>query len=504
MKLNPIEKFFTAKDKPAFTVLVYAIAVLLAIVLPIILWPLNLSFISRTYDGSVSGMVDTEPFELFGLFISIVLIAFTWSRLGISKRLNLNSFILAVLPLLVSLNLLWILIDISYHKASDYLCYENAARSILNELNPYLAEPRCYLYPPLPAQVLAFLYKLVNSTNLLPKGDTLKVWNTVFYLYQCGQFFQIILAYYLTYHLARRMGLKNILASLIVSGLFLFNEPLFRTIKFDQINVWVLNTFLLALLFLRSRPFVSGLAVALGAHIKLYTLALLLPWSFIKRRRAILAVVVGFFAISLIQTNWGQDWTLWQQFLIYFQNPEKPNNYRNSSIRSFVYNLFKIPATFIDKSYFNFVPTIVAVINLLILVWFIVRLIERERGYRQLKKDSLSGNGQLPNDLFILYGHSIDAIALGLLISPSVWEHHYVIAIPLALWALTTGRWERRRLVGVGTFLIFCLPTFDVFPLGHCRMVGLLILIYATSPNFVGQYFLLENKRKIDGLGLVD
>lgn len=500
MKLNPIKNTYLGKYQFWLSLILYAMAVLLAVVLPIVLWPLNLSFISRTYDGNVLDMVDTEPFELFGLFISILLIAFTWSKLGRSKKFKLNSFILVILPLLVSLNLLWILIDLSYHKASDYLCYENAARSILNGLNPYLAEPKCYLYPPLPAQVLAFLYKLVSLTNLLPKGDTLKTWNTVFYLYQCAQFFQIILAYYLTYQLARRMGLKNILALLIVSGLFLFNESLFRTIKFAQINVWILNSFLLALLFLRSHPFVSGLAVALGAHIKLYTLALLLPWSFIKRRRAILGVMVGFFAILLIQTNWGQDWTLWQQFLIYFQSPEKPNNYRNSSIRSFVYNLFKIPATLTHHSYFNLVPAIVAVINLLILVWFVVRIIKREKGYRELKKYSSSGTGQLPNHLFILYGHSIDAIALGLLISPSVWEHHYVIAIPIALWAIVTGRWERRKLTGVGTFLIFCLPTFDFFPLGHCRMIGLLILIYATSPNLVQQYFLREQKRKIGGL----
>ncbi|MBE9228400.1 DUF2029 domain-containing protein [Phormidium sp. LEGE 05292] len=500
MKLNTIKNIFVAKYQSWFPLLLYATAVFLTIVLPIILWPLNLSFVSKTYDGSVPGMVDTEPFEIFGLLSSVLLITVSWQRLKVKKRLNLNSFILIVLPLLVNLNLLWLLIETSYLKGSDYLCYENAARAILNGLNPYLAEPKCYLYPPLPAQVLAFLYQLVNSTHLLPRGDTLKTWNTVFYLYQCGQFFQIILAYYLTYHLARRMGVKNILAALIVSVLFLFNEPLFRTIKFDQINVWILNSFLLALLLLRSRPFVSGLAVALGAHIKLYTLALLLPWSFIKRRRAILGVIVGFVAILLIQTDWGQDWTLWQQFLSYFQNPEKPSNYRNSSIHSFVFNLFKIPATLTHHSFFNLVPAIVAAINLLILVWFVVRIIKREKGYKELKKDSVSLNRQLPNDLFILYGHSIDAIALGLLISPSVWEHHYVIAIPIALWAIVTGRWERRKLAGVGTFLIFCLPTFDIFPLGHCRMVGLLILIYVTSPKFVQQYFLREQKRKISEL----
>ncbi len=478
-----------SKSQRAFPALFYAIALLLSVLLPIAISDLKLSFISRTYDGSVPGMLDSEPFELFGLFMSIVLIALTWSRFNVEKQLTLKNFLVFILPLLVCLNIIWVIVEESYLKASDYECYENAAQAVVNGLNPYQGNLRCYLYPPLPAQVLAFLYKVFSLNLLFFPGNEAQHWNNVFYIYQCCQFLQIVLAYYLTYCLARRMGLKNTIASLIVSGLFIFNQPLFRTIKFEQINVWILNSFLLALLLLRYRPFLSGLAVALGAHIKLYTLALLLPWSFTKKWRAVVGIIVGFAAILLIQTNWGQDWTLWQQFLVYFRSPERPSNYRNSSIWSLVYNLFKLPARFTGSYDFSFVPTIVAAINLLIVVWFVFRLIERERCYRELSIDSCSPKTEVQNDLFRLYGHSIDAIALGLLISPSVWEHHYVLAIPIALWAIVTREGDQRLLTGIGVFLIFCLPTFDFFPLGHHRMLGLLLLVYLTSPALVQKHF---------------
>ena len=138
---------------------------------------------------------------------------------------------------------------------------------------------------------------------------------------------------------------------------------------------------------------------------------------------------------------------------------------------------------------------VIIALNILIVAWFSLRVLKREKAYSELVKASDSSRSSW-NEIYRLYGHSIDAIALGLLISPSVWEHHYVIAIPIALWAIVTRRWDRPWLVGVGTFLIFCLPTFDVFPLSHHRMIGLLILVYATSPNFLQQYFLNHKQRK--------
>jgi hypothetical protein len=288
------------------------------------------------------------------------------------------------------------------------------------------------------------------------------------------------------------MGLKALPACLIVSALFLFNNPLVRTIKFNQINVWILNCFLLATLWVPHRPFLSGWAVALGAHIKLYTFSLLLPWVTMRRWRAILGVGASFAAILVVQIGSGQNPTLWGQFLGYFiERVEKPSHYRNSGIWSFVYNLVKVPATFTESDYFNWVPSLVAMINLVLIAWFVWRILQRQELYSKLA-DTEDGHTNKLSERYLQYSHAIDAIALGIFISPSVWEHHYVLAIPVALWAIVTQRWDQPWLVGAGVFLIFCLPTFDVFPLAHHRMLGLIILVYATSPHFLHSFFSKE------------
>lgn len=476
-------------NNPILKILTYTLSVLLAIVLPIILWQLKVPIIARTYDGSVPGMFDSQPFELFGLFISIVLVVATWLNVRKLEKKTLITLIPVVLPLLVGLQILFFLLEDSHPQSGDYLCYENAAQAVVSGLNPYNVYLKCYLYPPIQAQVLAFLYHVVNGWLLFSPGDSQKAWTIVFYFYQSAQFLQILLAYYLTYQLAQKMGLRVVPASLIVAAIFLFNNPLVRTIKFNQINVWILNCFLLAILWVPRQPFLSGLAVALGAHIKLYTFSLLLPWTLTKQWRAISGVIVGFSSILILQSGFGQNLTLWQQFLDYFtERVQKPSNYRNSGIWSFIYNAAKIPARFADESFFNFVPVVVAAINLLIVAWFILRVLKREKIYSELVKVNDS-NRRAWNETYRHFGHAIDAVALGLLISPSVWEHHYVIAIPLALWAIVTRRLDQPWLVGIGVFLIFCLPTFDIFPLAHHRMLGLLILVYATSPKFVQPYF---------------
>jgi hypothetical protein len=482
--------------KLIFTPLIHTLFVVLAIVMPVIIWQLKVSIIARTYNSSGSGMLDSQPFELFGLFISVLLVIATRLNIRKQKNKNLRTLTPIILALMVSLQLLFVLIEDSHPKSGDYLCYENAAQAVITNINPYSVYLKCYLYPPLQAQVLAFLYQIVNWGLLPSPGDEQKAWNIVFYFYQCGQFLQILLAYYLTYQLAQKIGLKNIPASVIVSALFIFNNPLFRTIKFNQINVWILNCFLLAIIWLPRHPFFSGLAVAIGAHIKLYTLAMMLPWVLTKRWLAMIGVASGFAAILFLQTGFWRNLTLWQQFIGYFtERVEKPSNYRNSSIWSFVYNLVKIPGQVIEAPLFNLVPYVILAINLLIIAWFVLRIFQREKIFFRLLKANNSDGSSSWNEIYRLYGHSIDSVALGLMISPSVWEHHYVIAIPVALWAIVTRGWDRPWLTGIGVFLIFCLPTFDVFPLAHHRMLGLLIIVYLTNPHSVQNYFVRLPKR---------
>lgn len=478
------------KGKSIALLLFYSLSLIGAILLPLIIWRLNLPIIQSTFDGSVPGHLESQPFELFGLFITIVLVGNTWHKISKQPKKTLIKAIPVILPLLVCLNLLFVQVETFHVRSSDYMCYENAARAIITGVNPYTGNPPCYLYPPLLAQILVFLHQIATSNPLFAFTDEDKAWTTVTYFYQCGQFLQVILAYYLTTLLAKQLKIKTLPASLLVGGLFLCNYPLIRTLTFDQVNLWLLNSFLLGILLLQRYPFFAGLAVALGAHIKLYTLVLLLPWGYTRRWKAICGVAIGLVAIIIIQTNGFHDWTLWQQFLSYFQSPEKPSNYRNNGIWSLIYNFAKIPNTFLGTDFlFDFVPVVVVGLNFLILAWLILRLLKREQIYSKLIKTS--GEGQRNSWLysFRLYGHSIDAIAFSLLISPSVWEHHYVLAIPLVLWAIANYRANEFWLTFLGAFLMFCVPTFEIFPLSFHRLIGLLILIYTTNPEYIRDSF---------------
>jgi hypothetical protein len=82
-------------------------------------------------------------------------------------------------------------------------------------------------------------------------------------------------------------------------------------------------------------------------------------------------------------------------------------------------------------------------------------------------------------------GHVVDSVALMLLLSPMVWEHHYVLALPLAVWAVATQGSSRPWPIGLALVLMFAVPTFDVFPLSYHRIAGLLMLVALSSPRQV-------------------
>lgn len=379
------------------------------IILPLIIWKLRLPIIESTYDGSAPNTIDSQPFEIFGFFTTIILVLIAWLQIKQQKNKSISTIVPIVLPVLVLLNNLFILVETVHVKSSDFMCYENAARAIINAANPYTGTPPCYLYPPLSAQILSYLYQFLVYNPIFAFADDIRAWTAVSYIYQCAQFLQIALAYYLTFLFVQDLKIKKLKASFLISGIFLFNYPLVRTITFDQINLWILNSFLLGILLLRRYPFLSGLAIALGTHIKLYNLVLLLPWIATKRWKAIIGTFVGVIAIVSVQTNWFNDWSLWSQFFSYLSNPEKPTNYRNNSIWSLVFNLVKIPNKVLHLDIlFKLVPIIVTILTFLVSIYFIIRFIQRKQIYDKILKNDIS-------EIFYLYGNSIDAIAFSLL-----------------------------------------------------------------------------------------
>jgi hypothetical protein len=472
---------------------IYTLLSILVVFLPLLLWHLkNLHaapFLNFTRPNGL-------PFELFAGLASFALAAIGWIEINRKKSKSLVSILPTVIGLLVSFNFLLNISESTFDVRLnfDYIAFENGAKAILSGINPYLNNDIPYVYPPLVGQVMAFLYPIVTHLPSISLDNEDRGWHIIFYLFQCCQFLLIILAYSLTYDFAKRIGLKPIPASIIVAALFLFNNSVTRTLNFHQTNLWILNSFLIALLLHKSYPVISGFALALGIHIKIYPFILILPWIAMRKWLLLISTAVGLLTISIFQTNFGRDWTLLNYFFDYMKNVSKPTAYRNNSINSVVYNFFMIPNKLIHTS-FDLVPIVVSIITSIFVIWFAIRFVQRENTYKDLTRSARFDSQYDWIEMFRFYGHSIDAIALGLLISPSVYEHHYIIAIPLVLWAIATRKLDQLMPIAIGAFLMFCVPTFEIFPISFHRLVGLLIIVYFTSPTSVHNYFLQKVRK---------
>lgn len=471
--------------------LIYSSLALATLLAPIGLTRLHFPFI-RLMDAVY------HPIPLLQLFVFCAAISLT--AVGVYTLYRARDGWQRQLPLLLALLVFFHYLAVLRQHAArswDYACYEQAAQAIVQGLNPY---GDCYIYFPTPAQALAWLYQTgaYGATLMLADGAAQvdQLWDLVFYLYEAMQFFQLMVAFALCYGLARRLGLEAQRAGVLVASLFLFNNPLLATLKHNQVNLWVLNLILLALLWLPRAPMLSGLAVALGGHIKLYPLILLAPWTLTRQWRALVATGVGMVGLVLLQTNGGRDWQLWQAFLAFADSFPQGTFFRDNSLHSLVYNTSgHLQWLAGDGSYHvneGLVGRIVLVIIGLCGLAYLWRFFQRER-----RAVDLSGRADAPTATqrpLIDLGHSMDAIALGLLISPVVWEHHYLLALPLVIWALASQtKRERLWLVALSAFLIFVLPTFDIFPLSYHRLAGLLLLISTLPPVAVAPWSLAGN-----------
>ncbi len=455
--------------------LFYALLGVATIGVALLLWRLPLPFI-RTFE---SLRQPAPPFQLFVFCATVALIVAATVALRRGKDAALGARVPIILLVLVGLHYLSFMRQHSA-RSWDYECYEQAAQAIVAGSNPYGG---CYLYWPLVAQTMAVLHQLsaLGLAALPTAGNTEagQLWDLLFYLYEASQWLLIILAYFLCYRFARRVALNPLVAALLVAGLFVFNNPLVATITYNQVNLWVLNLVLLALLLWRTHPWLSGLAVALGGQIKLYPLIFLLPWTLTKQVRAVAGAAVGTLALVLIQTGGGRDWHLWSQFLAFAGTFPKGRYFRDNSLHSVIYNVYDQSVRGLGWPTTNLQATVDLLYSgaiLLMCGYFLVRFVVRERAYAALA----DGGEQAAMDRF--YGHTMDAVALGLIISPVVWEHHYVLAMPLVIWAVATQGHVHPWPVGIAAFLIFAIPTFDVFPVSYHRLVGLLYLVHLTWP----------------------
>jgi hypothetical protein len=449
----------------------YALLALAAVVLPIIM-----SLVETPYFHG-------NKFVYFGLCGSIALALISVAELRKHRGAAFETFLPLLAFFLVSFYFL-VFIAECWAKSWDYLVYEGAAIAVLQGRGLYASG---YLYPPLTAQLLEKVYLLSEAVaaHFRLERDWTFSWDITFYLYQCGQYFATILCFFLCYRFARRAGVKLKTAVVLVSAIFLLNDPLIRTLRFNQINLWVLDLIMLSILAMGRYPAASGLAVAGAAHIKLYPLVLLFPWAAIKRRAAVLWAAVGFLGIVFAQTNWGTNWNWWAQFIAFVPSFPKHLHLRNSSIYNLIYHTVQLPGRLfgwdvVRSDYAINGAVVVATVGFA--VWFVLRFLKREKLLSESFQKAEPRYNLPDRQTVRFFSHTVDALTLALLISPMAWEHHYVLTLPVIIWAFAIRGNDKPWQVGGAAFLILGLPTFDFFILSYHRFAGLLLLAFYTSP----------------------
>ena len=265
----------------ASRIALYVALALGAVVAPVLLSALEPRFLANTYGKAHA------KYELFGFTAASTLMLIAAVEIRRRAGRHWRELLPVVVPVLVSLPYLFLIAEYS-RRTFDFGCVEYAAEAIQRGENPYGKFPP-YLYPPLTGQVMAAIYPVAeNAAAALGLGtDRKSVWGLVFYGYQCAQLGLIVLAYFLCLRFAQRVGVETAWAHALVAVLLLVNNPLLRTLRNAQNNLWVLDLSLLAIVLAQRMPFVSGLSLAVAVHIKLYPLVLLLPLALARCWRAV-------------------------------------------------------------------------------------------------------------------------------------------------------------------------------------------------------------------------
>jgi len=452
--------------------LLYAGAALVAVALPLLIAPLDLAIVSGTYNPGY------RPYEIFGFTASVATLGFlgraVWERRSLAWRPALVSLLPVLLPAWVGLHYLHLITEFS-GSSFDWRCYQEAASRVLAGAHPY---GDCYLYPPLPAQALALGERMLAAAAPTLGWSESTSWGLLLYAHQCSQFFLIQIGVWLSYALGRRLGLSAFAAAGVVAALFLVNGPLLRTLRHLQVNLWVLDLTLVAILGAERRPKLAGACLALATHIKLHPVVLLGPWGLSRRWRPLVATLVALALVAAVQLAAGGA-LLWTSFFEFARDFPLGRAFRDNSIHSLAFNLIHVPGAWFGLTRPDVAPAVrvlAGAATVAALSWL---------GLRSLRREGLLGvqPRRFADPGWRLMGHSMDALAVPLLCAPLVWEHHYVMALPIAIFAAAAAGARRPLFVAAACTLIFALPTFDVFPASYHRLAGLLMLLGAVSPE---------------------
>lgn len=377
------------------------------------------------------------------------------------------------------------------HPNFDYQCVQNAAVNIVERKEFYGEATGYVLYPPMYAGSMHAAYKAVGAVAKLFHWhpNMLQAFNVVFYLFQNLQSLAMVGLIWLSYRftsvcadITDAFERKNskLFAAGISCAVVGMNWPIYGTIQWNQVNIFVTCLVLFALTFVNTRHIARGFAVAAGIHLKAYP-GLLIPAFLLSKDWKAAAYATVFTAVLAALTTAQFGVGVWQT---YFHTAHEfinkimmnPPTYMvdGSNLWSLVFCTGKTFGTiFGTRQLFNVAATgqIATALKLCICLFFAWRLISRQRAQRSAKAVSKT---------YLLFDNACDFLSVGLLVGPTTLNHHYVLAIPVMLWTIVRSGLRAPFLVFVGCVMMSNFQS-HLASLMTLAPIGLLLLASARS-----------------------
>jgi len=429
-----------------------------------------------------------EIFSLWHLIAMVVVtICFLVDRFLISKQKTEIGLYLVLLVHLAFFS------AVTYGPLNDYSAYEEGLRALLSGTHIYGGNTRYLLNFPIIAGSLGLVYRILSP--IFPPGADQPINSTelvvVFCVFQTAQLAMIGAGYLLSKKYMERLGLGENVASIVCTVLWLLCGPIYKVVSKGQINLFVLDFFLVSVVLAESKPVLAGMAAAAGSFMKIYPAATAGGAVLARRKKLLIGFALGTVLMLLIQTMLCGVNT-WIDFINAVKSFPVANPFVDAeikyqpSISNAVYIIFRMAAPASLEENAAVIHGLIIVASVLVGCWFIWRIFRRERSYKQLPSEMLLNN-QSQYDVQRFTGHATDLVGAGLLLSPHVWPQHYVMALPMIMCSLSgVHPLSITAIVGIVVLMLgnpSALPSPAYLCYAFLKPIGLILLLHSQPPS---------------------
>jgi hypothetical protein len=440
--------------------------------------PLTFLVNFRTDDAPV----EDQLVPWFSFFVVV------WAAVVLKNEIHSTRRRQTVMPALgiMILVCVWVATASRYKLSFDCRAYLEASSAILSNSNPYVHKKGSYLYPPLLAELFALARRALQTIRTLfwEEDSPKSIYYSAFNLWRGFQIFLAIGVYILGYQFARLLRADRLHASFAPLVLLIAGHAFWRTLISGQANLFVTFCLIGAIVWLYHHRVLSGMAIALGAHIKLYPLVVLGAVVSRKRWQAIIWTAVCILFIAGVEVLiFGTD-----NFEYYLTDralqPQlrfAEDNYSVISIIDTIFNRYKVLGNDgrLTKST---IRTLTKFVQAGLLMWLLARFLHREFIWSRLKKRLKQRWLDQREYAFRTCGHVNDFILYIFFFVPTIWNHHYLITFPVLIWqSVVLGRVFWTAWIPIAMIIVPRLPSsFGLLP-----ALGIVLLFMQSSPSRV-------------------